>query len=239
MNINRKKIIFNWKMYGDAEYAALVQNKFLELSNRLENYDCVICPSFTLLHNFKNALSNIYLGAQNCSSEINGAYTGEVSAAMLANSNCHYCIIGHSERKKHFLEKESAILQKMDQLINNNIIPIICIGKFFEDNIYIKNIIANFMGSHHAHELILAYEPTSAIGSGISDSLYSIEDNLRQIKEIIKDKMPNNKKLSLIYGGSVNENNICDILNICDGVLIGKASIEYDLFSGILNKLQK
>lgn len=233
----RKKIIFNWKMCGDEQYVSLIQNKFLEMSAPLSNYDFIICPSFTLLHHFKELPHSISLGAQNCSPESSGAYTGEISASMLAKTNCHYCIIGHSERRKYFLEKESDILRKMDQLINNNIIPIVCIGKFFEDNNYIKSIISNFLGSYAASELILAYEPTAAIGSGISDSLYSIEDNLAQIKDIIQGKISNNKKLSLIYGGSVNENNIKDILNICDGVLIGKASIEMDLFSGILNKL--
>ena len=157
---------------------------------------------------------------------------------MLSESGCKYIILGHSERRKYFHENIDNILQKMDMAIKASVIPIMCVHRFFDDCDYINLIVSNFYGKNSLSEMIIAYEPSGAIGSGIADSIYSIEDNLLKIKEVILSKnLPHDKKIHFIYGGSVNSENIMNILNISDGVLIGKASIEKEEFKKIISTL--
>ena len=231
----KKQIILNWKMNGDKDYANYVSDYLDSANIDNEKYQIIICPPYTLFKDFK---SNIILAGQNCSSYETGSYTGEISATMLSESGCKYIILGHSERRKYFHENTDNILQKMDMAIKASIIPIMCVHRFFDDCDYINLIVSNFYGKNSLSEMIVAYEPSSAIGSGIADSVYAIEDNLLKIKEVILSKnLPCDKKIHLIYGGSVNSENIKSILSISDGVLIGKASIEKEEFKKIISRL--
>lgn len=240
--MNNKKIIFNWKMQGDLSFC----KQFLEVLsiNFKKNYNYIVCPPMTMLHKFSDinyVNESFFLGAQNCANvaelqnEIN--YTGEISITNLKQFNVSHCLVGHSERRRHFNESDDIILQKMDHLLHSGIIPIICVRKFFEDGDYIKDIIRSFICSvNNVDNIIIAYEPVGAIGTGVVDNLYSIEENIAQIKNFIAMLGLNfQKKIDIIYGGSVNASNVGEILKICDGVLVGKVSTDIQKLTELLN----
>ncbi|MBL7813879.1 MAG: triosephosphate isomerase [Saprospiraceae bacterium] len=229
--MNYKFIICNWKMNCDQEYFNQI-NSILSNYTIKKEYKLIICPPLTLLN--QENIINFEIGAQNCASEEFGSYTGEVSARMISQSNARYVIIGHSERRKYFNEKPELILKKMDQVMDNNLTPIVCVKRFYEDKEYIKNLIFNFISNVKTKNLLIAYEPEESIGSGIPDNLYSIQENIESIKDIYRNHNLNDKNIFVIYGGSVDKNNIKEIISISDGVLIGKASINLEQFIQII-----
>jgi triosephosphate isomerase len=246
--MNNKKIIFNHKMFGSLKFADFVISKFSKFKSK---YDFIICPASPLFFKFSKHLSsekykNIFLGSQNCSNSKennfeNSNYTGEINIGLLKEFGIGHCIIGHSERRKHFHEDENLILSKMDHLLNSCLTPIVCVRKFFEDSELIKKIISTFINydSSFSNDLMIAYEPLSAIGTGLSENLFAIEENLNLIRDSINFKIlqEKGKKISLIYGGSVSDSNINEILNISEGVLIGKACSSEEKLEKILDNL--
>ncbi|MDQ7009637.1 MAG: triose-phosphate isomerase family protein, partial [Candidatus Gracilibacteria bacterium] len=166
--------------------------------------------------------------AQNVSSENNGAFTGEISVNMLSDLNCKYVILGHSEIRKNLLEDSKLINKKAELVIKNNIIPIICISEKEQILEINKNILES--------EIIIAYEPLSAIGTGKISSLENISENIN----FIKSKL-NNKKSRIIYGGSVNSKNCLEFSKIdnLNGFLIGGASLEVDSLLEIVDFIKK
>lgn len=240
-----KKIIFNWKMIGSIKFSDFVLSKIPEFK---KNYDFVICPPSPLFFKFqeiKKNSSNIFLGSQNCANSEenkfeNSNYTGELNIGLLKEFGASHCIIGHSERRKYLSENENMILGKMEHLLNSSLTPIVCVRKFFEDGDFIKNIINTFVNlDFPLKELIIAYEPQSAIGTGNPENVYTIEENLHLIKNQINlEKLSEKRKqIFIIYGGSVSCSNIKEILEICDGVLIGKACASEKGLNEILEKI--
>ena len=130
-----KIIAANWKLNGSIEFL----DEYLEVlkpHKTLPNNICsIICPPFTYLQNFSFLItsSSMYLGAQDCSNYDSGAYTGEVSASMLLDNKCNFCIVGHSERRQIFKQTNEDVKIKAENLINKGIIPIICIGETLEE----------------------------------------------------------------------------------------------------------
>jgi triosephosphate isomerase len=228
----KKTLVCNWKMHGNTEYCEKITQLFSINYNTIK-FNTIICPPYTLLHKFSK--QNFHLGSQDCSAETQNFYTGEISLNMLKEFGVSHVIIGHSERRKYFSETTEKILCKLSLILEGNLNPIICVKKFVEDERYIKDVYNSFttfmMNNSNANPtLYIAYEPEASIGSGISDNTYSIEENYLKIRNAFK----NHNNVNVLYGGSVNHKNIEEILNICDGVLLGKASINFDEFQKIL-----
>ena len=240
--MNKKFCIANWKMYlNNNESTYFVKsfiNKYFD-----KNVEVVLCPSYVSIKDVSNLIysnDSIQLGAQDMSLHQKGAYTGDVSLDMLDELSCSYVIIGHSERRLNHNENNLKINKKLFILDESNITPIICIGESFEErkagiteNILqkqISEIFANNKGNNKK-DCIIAYEPIWAIGTGISADIQTIE-------YITQNIAGNYRNIYLLYGGSVNENNASEILNInnVDGFLIGSSSIDPNIFYNIYNK---
>ncbi|APR99088.1 triosephosphate isomerase [Wolbachia endosymbiont of Folsomia candida] len=224
-------IVANWKMNGTRSSFIDFMDKLNSKNNEITS-KLVICPPFTSFPGNIELRNNINIGAQNCHNKKSGSYTGEISAAMLKELGCTYIILGHSERIN---ETDNEIKLKAEAAIESGLHPIICIGENLEDykNEKTKEVIErqckNRLPTHG--EYTIAYEPIWAIGTG------NIPSN-DAIAEVIKFCA---SKQRIIYGGSVNLENIENLLNISNlsGVLIGSASLDFDHFYGIVQKVEK
>lgn len=242
IDINKfnKFIAANWKLNGSLGFVG----DFFRILNAQEinpKTCCIICPPLIYLQNCNSQLKNIYLGAQNCSNYQVGAYTGEVSALMLKENNCEFCIIGHSERRQVFGDTSEDISIKAKNLINNDILPIICIGETLnqKNNGDTKNILRDQLfksipKSSLIDSIVIAYEPIWSIGTGKTANLEEIEEIHEFLDKEIKEFNIENYKI--LYGGSVKSSNADDIvsLNKVDGVLVGGASLKPKEFINIL-----
>ena len=246
--MNRKKFcIANWKMCLDNDKAYNFIKKFNDY--HLNENVVVVCPSFTSLDLVSKLINkNYYYGAQNISNKENGSFTGEISISMVEELLCKYVIIGHSERRQHFNENDLIISEKLILINDTDITPIVCIGETLkekESGNAVKviekqlNNIFNKININNNKDLIIAYEPVWAIGSGISAKQKDIEFMHTNIKNIIKNIYKNNCNIYLLYGGSVNETNAQKISKTkdVDGFLIGSASLNPQNFYNIYMKL--
>jgi len=241
--------IANWKMcMNDTDTL-----KFLETFNTFvfgnNNKTIVICPSYTSIGTvYNNSNNNFKVGAQNISLFKKGAYTGEISLNMLNDLHCSHIIIGHSEQRKNFKENDLSIRNKLRLIDKSTMTPIVCIGESFEERknnrafeIIEKQIISIFENNelNANKDLIIAYEPIWAIGTGLSADNKIISDMHKFIKNIIKNIYENYCNIYLLYGGSVNNNNAKDIsnLNNVDGFLIGSSSLDPKIFYEIYEQL--
>lgn len=199
---------------------------YLKELNRLNSInEIILCPSYIYLNNIK--LKRIFLGSQDVSKNSNGPYTGEVSAKQLRSLNINYSIVGHSERRCNNKETNKDINLKIKELLKYNIVPILCVGETREErlnevaNKRIRNDLSECLeGIENKEKVIIAYEPVWSIGTG---NVLNSED-IENIILNIKDMFPNNR---IIYGGSVDENNIKSLneINLIDGYLLGKISL--------------
>lgn len=210
-------------------------DEYLDYQNKLKNFnfknDIVLCPSSVYLSNFE--LENIFLGSQNVSPFNDGAYTGEVSARQLKSLNVKYCLVGHSERRVYFKENNEIMKNKIEQLLENEIIPIYCVGELEKnsDNNELDEELKILEEIRNNEKIIIAYEPLWAIGTGIQPNINELE----KIIKLIKEKFPNNK---VLYGGSVNEDSIVNLKSeLIDGYLLGGVSLHPDRISMLLSKL--
>lgn len=210
-------------------------DEYLDYQNKLKNLnfknDIVLCPSSIYLSNFE--LENVFLGSQNVSPFNDGAYTGEVSARQLKSLNVKYCLVGHSERRVYFKENNEILKNKIEQLLENEIIPIYCVGELEKnrDNNELDEELKILEEIRNNEKIIIAYEPLWAIGTGIQPNINELE----KIIKLIKEKFPNNK---VLYGGSVNEDSIVNLKSkLIDGYLLGGVSLHPDRISMLLSKL--
>ena len=223
-----KIIIANFKMNGTKSSIQEWFNIFSE-ENNTSNKIIVALPS-TFLADF--AANDINVASQNVSSHDFGAFTSQVSAEILKDCNINYSIIGHSESREFLNETNEDIFDKYNQLIKHSIKPIICIGessKVREDNLFSAFITEQLeLFKDLEDELIIAYEPIWAIGSGITPTIADINE----VSELIKGLCDNVK---VLYGGSVNKENASNLLNNSniDGVLVGGASLDPKEFANI------
>jgi len=247
--MSKRFCIANWKMYLNAKESINFLNTFLD-HKTIYNCEVVICPSSISLSDVNLVLKRdtlIKLGSQDVSFHDKGAYTGEVSLDMLIEKKCSYSILGHSERRLHHKENNSDINQKLNLIDSSSLTPIVCIGETLDekqDNIteeILYNQISEIFRNNKItkdKDCLIAYEPIWAIGTGISADMNTIKDIHSYIKNIIQKFNKNYRNIYLLYGGSVNENNASDILDInnVDGFLIGSSSIDPEKFSNICNK---
>lgn len=238
-------IVCNWKLNGDKN----IINNFLnsiKLIDNVKNMQLIIAPPAIYLNYLQDLIieEKIFLAAQNVDIHENGAFTGEISAAMLKDVGVKYVILGHSERKIFHGENNKITLEKIFMAIKFNLIPIICIGETLKQNKenktkevcleQIKYLVNNNI-MKNCNKIIIAYEPIWAIGTGKSAEPEKIQIFIKFIKEYIKKSFKISKKILMLYGGSVNKKNAKAFLNQpdIDGLLVGKASLNTDFFYSI------
>ncbi len=226
----------------------LAKNILSGLQDKRISTEVVVCPPYTNLQHVSAIVkgSNIKLGAQNCFYELKGAFTGEISIPMLKYFNVDYIIIGHSERRTYFGESDELINKKAKAILENNIKPIICIGETLSERQQGRTFEILFnqidkclrdLNSDDFKNLIIAYEPVWAIGTGISATQEQIEEAHNKIKEYIGNLFNvSNDDIVLQYGGSVTAENSNEILSIenVNGALIGGASLKSEIFLKII-----
>ena len=242
----------NWKMHHTHLEAIQVVQK---LSYRLEpkdydDVDVVVCPAFTALRSVQTTIDGdrlkIGLGAQDCHWEPNGAYTGEVSAPMLAKLNVQYVIVGHSERREMFGDTDEIVAKKMRAVLAAGMTPIVCVGETLEereqgstDTKVAMQVSAAFtkLAAADAERCVVAYEPIWAIGTGknatpddANETIGVIRGRLRDELGVVADSM------RILYGGSVKPGNIADLMGMpeVDGGLVGGASLDPDEFARVV-----
>lgn len=249
----RKKIVAgNWKMN-----LSLTEGRelFSEIKKLIReevkgNQGVIVCPPFIHISSFAQSLApedRIALGAQNCHQSDSGAFTGEISASMLASAGASYVIIGHSERRLYFSESNAQLAQKLDAVLKNGLIPIFCIGETLEqrnDGSYFEVIKQQLaVAAFHLPEadfakLIIAYEPVWAIGTGLTASPEQAQEIHSFIRKLlVKHYNPElANQSSILYGGSCNPRNAADLFAQpdIDGGLIGGASLKARDFVDII-----
>ncbi|MDA7543501.1 triose-phosphate isomerase [Acidimicrobiia bacterium] len=252
----KKIIIGNWKLNLEhLEAIQLLQKLNYSLEVNIEdNIDIVIAPSYTSLRSLQTIIDadnlKIKISSQDVSAFIEGAYTGEVSALQLSKLNITHSIIGHSERRTVFNETDETINLKVHNAVNNNIIPIVCFGESEEQrdtNEYLSyilnqvNIAVKGLRKDKVEEIIFAYEPIWAIGTGKVASVESAIEVISSVKQEISTKpFYDEEKIRFIYGGSVSPTNASELLNtkIIDGALVGGASLDVDKFVQIIKSVK-
>jgi len=251
----KKIVIGNWKLNLDhLEAIQLLQKLNYTIDeDKEEKIDIVVSPSHTSLRSIQTIIDtdklNIKLSAQDVSQFNEGAYTGEVSSQQLNKLNVKYCIVGHSERRTEFDESDEVTNKKIHNIVDKGITPVICFGETLEqrnNNQYLDHI-SNQINSavkglrkDKVGNLIFAYEPIWAIGTGEVASVVDAVDVLSFVKEKISEKpFYDSDKVRFIYGGSVTPDNSYDLLNskIIDGALVGGASLDVDKFIKIINSI--
>jgi len=251
----RKPVIAgNWKMYKTYDDTKDFCEDLKENLKDLQAVSVIVCPPFTSLSAARKVLSgsNIYIGAQNLYPQKEGAYTGEISPLMLKNAGCRYVIIGHSERRQYFQESNEFIKDKVKSAFAYSLIPILCVGETLKERAENKTkeiiesqvkAVINFLNAEEAKQLIVAYEPVWAIGTGKNSSPEDAEEVIAFIRNLIKQKFNNetSQRIRLLYGGSVKPEIIGEFIkkeNI-DGALVGGASLSVESFTKIINLTKK
>ena len=246
--MSRKKIVAgNWKMNMTIDESNDLINELKEVSEN--NVEIKIAPSFTNLYYVISLLkdSGIEVIAQNVHSEKRGAYTGEISAEMLKSIGVNTVIIGHSERRKYFNETDTILSKKVKAALENSLNVIFCIGEELSDREsenhfeIIKNQITTALidlNNDKIKNIVIAYEPVWAIGTGMTANNHQIQEMHEFIRELIEKKFGNEiaDNILILYGGSVKPNNAKEIfsLNDVDGGLIGGASLNFSDFHSII-----
>ncbi len=249
MKIRRSIIAGNWKMYKTVQEAQnLVKDLLIELPD-LSNLDVVICPAFTALYTVADMVSNtnIRVGAQDMHWEKEGAFTGEISATMLRDVYCRYVILGHSERRQFFGETNSTVNHKAKAALAASLRPIVCVGETLDqrENQDFKAIVRtqvreslDGISGEHVEELVVAYEPVWAIGTGCNASPDQAQEVHALIRNTLGEIFGNKEadKIRIQYGGSVKPANAPEILGQpdIDGALVGGASLEARSFAAII-----
>ncbi len=238
--MSRKNIVAgNWKMNQSLPQAVELAQTINQL-HHTPDVELIIIPPFPFLTEVKKELTqnNISTGAQNCSEHTHGAYTGEVSAQMIASCNAQYVIIGHSERRQYFNETNRQLAEKVNRALENHLSPIFCIGEQLqerEENRYFDIIKQQLNeGLFHLSEkqitqCIIAYEPVWAIGTGKTASPDQAQEVHAFIRSLLAEKYSEEvaRNISILYGGSCKPTNATELFNQpdIDGGLIGGASL--------------
>ena len=248
----RQKIVAgNWKMNTDrASGLALIEALIAEIGGSSFGCEVVVCPPFVVLDAASQRIAGsvLKLGAQDVFHESHGAYTGEISTAMLLSVGCTHVIIGHSERRTHFGESDDIVARKTAAAIASGIVPIVCVGETLDereagsvDDVIGRQIdgaIGSVSVSDGVLPLVIAYEPVWAIGTGVTASPEQAQDVhafIRSRVEALHGASPAGA-VRILYGGSVTASNASELFgqNDIDGGLIGGASLKADSFGTIV-----
>lgn len=246
MSRRRKLIAGNWKMHGRLTSGLSLTTELVQRSKsiRQTNIDVVICPPFTLLWAVAEVLSEswIKIGAQDCHQENHGAYTGNISAAMLIDMGCRYVIIGHSERRIGHHEEPALIARKVTAAQQAGLTAILCVGETkqeYDSGQKTEAVEAQLRQSlpekYTAANLVIAYEPVWAIGSGVTPDVAEVEKMHRHIRKTLGTT---GEAVQIIYGGSVTPQLAETYLSSpeIDGFLIGSVSLNAEGFWAVCEK---
>lgn len=229
-------LIANWKMNGNLQLCDELIAKFsrVEVSKDLKT---IVAPPFVFLNYLSSKARernlDLPISGQDCHVKQSGAYTGDISAAMLKEVGCKYVIIGHSERRQNYTETGLLVKNKAKIALDNSLKPIICIG---EKNYISQKTELSRQASSSVPEddVVIAYEPIYSVGTGIVPTSGQIESAVKIIQNIAGNGR------AIIYGGSVTEKNCLEIMSVngISGLLVGNASLSIDHFTAIYNKLR-
>ncbi|SHH94274.1 triose-phosphate isomerase [Sporanaerobacter acetigenes] len=239
----------NWKMNNTVDEAVNLI-KGIKNGERNADVEVVVCVPFTDLWQVKKEIegTNIKLGAQNMHWEDSGAFTGEISPLMLKEIGIDYVIIGHSERRQYFNETDETVNKKVKSALKYDIRPIICVGETLEEREkgtekdvvkrQVKAALEDIEGKY-IKDIVIAYEPIWAIGTGKTASNKDANDMISFIRQTVSDKYGEeiSQKMRIQYGGSVKPNNIKELMaeSDIDGALVGGASLKADDFLKLIN----
>ena len=247
--MRRRVIAGNWKMYKTVGETRDFFAAFIPLIGEPGHCDVVIAPPFTAIAAAVEATKStaISVAGQNVFWEREGAFTGEISAAMLSDAGCKYAIIGHSERRQFFGETDESVARKTKMALQTGLIPIVCVGESFADREagrteqVCKTQFQGGPGALTAEEfsrILIAYEPVWAIGTGRTATPEIAASAHRYIRECVSAKFSPEAAsgLRILYGGSVKPDNIKALMaqEELDGALVGGASLDAKSFAAIV-----
>jgi triosephosphate isomerase len=236
----------NWKMHGNRAANRALLEALVAGAARLRDVECAVCVPFPYLAQAAEALdgSGVALGAQNASEHAQGAYTGEVSAAMLAEFGCRYVIVGHSERRQHFGESDVQVAAKFAAVLAKGMTPVLCVGETLAEREAGRteatvarqlDAVLERAGRDAFAGVVLAYEPVWAIGTGRT----ATPGQAQEVHAFLRARLP--AQARILYGGSVKPENAAAIFAMpdVDGGLIGGASLVAEDFLAIARAAQR
>jgi triosephosphate isomerase (TIM) len=253
--MRRPIVAGNWKMHTTLSEAVGLAEQLVRQLNvaRIDKADVVLAPPFTHLYRLAELLANkpnLHLGGQNCHQEVQGAYTGEVSAPMLRSLGASYVILGHSERRQYFGEDDALIARKVKAALEHNLRPIFCLGEALEDrdagrhlDTVARQLREGLFGldADRMRQVVMAYEPVWAIGTGRTAS----PEQAQEVHAFLRAQLAGHfgaelaAKTRILYGGSVKPDNAATLFDQADidGGLIGGASLKAEDFLAIVYSL--
>jgi len=249
MDDRRPLIAGNWKMFKTAAEAVETAGRLVQLVATAADVDVMVAPPFTALALVSKVVkdSTVKLGAQNLYWESEGAYTGEISAAMLVSAGCQYVVIGHSERRQYFGETDESVNKKIKAALRDSLIPVLCVGETDAEREADETSAVLDKQFHEGLEgftagdletLVIAYEPVWAIGTGKTATSDQAQEAHQFLRALLEKRFGNvlAKSVRILYGGSVKPNNIVELMEMpdIDGALVGGASLSAETFSQIV-----
>jgi triosephosphate isomerase len=250
MNSRKPLIAGNWKMHKTCPEAVETAREIARRAEGKRDVDIMIAPPFPALPQVAEVIHGtpVELGAQNMHWESEGAFTGEVSAAMIVSAGCSHVIIGHSERRQLFGETDEGVNRKTRAALEADLIPVVCVGETESErdagktfSVLDKQIQKGLEGLtlNAASPPVIAYEPVWAIGTGKTATVDQAAEAHAYIRKLIGEAFGTQlaEAVRILYGGSVKPGNIADLMAIedIDGALVGGASLSPESFAGIIN----
>lgn len=244
--IRQKIVAGNWKMNGSKESVSLLVNGLLRMEG--SSSQVVVAPAFPYLSQVSELLSgsHIVLAAQNASEQPKGAFTGEVSTSMLNDFGVKYVLAGHSERRSLYGESDAMVALKVKAILAEGLIPMLCIGETLEERESDKtlevcerqlNAVIELVGIDAFENIVIAYEPVWAIGTGVSASAEQAQDVHESIRKYLSTfSVSVSQQSQILYGGSVKASSSQALFAMpdIDGALVGGASLDADEFIAII-----
>lgn len=245
-------LIANWKMNGSLQANQALLNRLTpKIRPYRDTLDMAVCPPYPYLFQVRDLLGNtgVALGAQNASGFASGAYTGEVSTAMLLEMGCRYVLVGHSERRSLYHETDGEIAGKFQAVLSAGLVPVLCVGETLEQREsgqtlavieqQLDAVIAK-AGISGLAKGVIAYEPVWAIGTGRTATAEQVSETHRAIRRFLASHdNSTGEDVRIVYGGSVKAANAAELFQSADvdGGLIGGASLQAEEFAGIAKAL--
>ena len=239
----------NWKMHKTVDDAVRYVKQFRGLVKDIDGVDIVLAPTFTALHASAEAArnSNVMIAAQDLHWEPGGAFTGEVSAPMIREAGAEYVIVGHSERRTLFGETDESVNRKIQAAYSADLSPIACVGETLEERERDETLSVlgrqiskglDSLTSTQVAQLVIAYEPVWAIGTGRQATPAQAVDAHRHIREQVRERFGADaaEQCRVLYGGSVKPDNIAELVSQpdVDGALVGGASLDISTFLEVI-----
>lgn len=246
----KKWVIGNWKMNGQSETNLELIKQFNQLP-KSNHVNIGATPPSLYIMQVRDALQNTNNNIEICAQDVSrfadkGAYTGEISANMLAEVGVRIVLVGHSERNQYFNEKNEVQRLKLENVLNAGLTPLLCVGESLKEREdgREKEVVSaqlSVFKDLNLKQFAVAYEPVWAIGTGKVASTEQIADMHQFIYDEILSLAGEGANIRILYGGSVNEKNAADIFSVphVDGALVGGASLKYDSFAAIIQAAQQ